>query len=543
MIRMRRAAPPAVRRNRAGGDIGRLATVTLLASLSIPAATLSAQASQHPECAPHDRACQVDRYLDRIRSNPQRLDEFVRDIPKGGDLHNHLHGAVSTESLIRYAAEDGRCIDADTLQSSLAPCEAGQRPARDAITDPEFRQRVLRAWSMKDFEPGGEESGHDHFFATFGKFWAAAEGRDGDMLAEVASDAARQRQFYIETLLSRQSEQIKKLVEQVGFTPTSDKDLARLRRALLREGLGDVERAAQRRTDEDFARYRDLLGCGTPEAGPACSVEIRLDYQVARARTPANVFAQLVLGFELSQSDPRFVGVNMVQPEDHPVAVRDYSLHMRMIRWLRQQYPNVDVTLHAGELVPGLVKPEELTYHIREAVDVARAERIGHGIDLRHETGWRDLLDRMADRNVAVEAPLTSNCQILRVCGPDEHPLTTYLEHDVPVVLATDDPGVSRSSITQEYRRAARDFELDYSRLKESARNSLEYAFVKGDSLWADADDFRVAPACAAQPLGAENVAQSCAELLRSSAKARLQWRQEAAFRAFEHRYAAKART
>ncbi|SDJ66395.1 adenosine deaminase [Actinopolyspora mzabensis] len=527
---------------------GGITLAVLLTAASLPmlvAQPRSAEAEttpgeKAPACAPWDRECRVNRYLDRVRDRPEKLDEFLRGMPKGGDLHNHLSGAVSTESLIRYAAEDGRCIEAETMQSSLAPCTTGQRPASDAVSDPEFRERVLEAWSMAGFEPGGEESGHDHFFATFGKFWAATEGREGDMLAEVAGDLAEQNQFYLETLLSRQSEARGKLVERVGFDPSSERDFRRLRTTLLREGMAEVERAARRATDQDFARYRELLNCGTPSSRPGCDVEIRLNYQVARANSPASVFTQLLLGFELAQSDPRFVGVNMVQPEDHEISLRDYTLHMRMIDYLSRQYPGVSVTLHAGELVPGLVKPEELTYHIEQAVRIAGADRIGHGIDLVHEDGWQALADHMAARDIAVEVPLTSNCQILRVCGPEEHPLPEYMAHDVPFALATDDPGVSRSDITAQYRRAATDFGLNYSQLKASARTSLEQAFVQGESLWTEPGSDRMRSACASDTPGFGEPDATCAELLSNSPKARLQWRQEVAFQAFETYYAYK---
>ena len=81
---------------------------------------------------------------------------------------------------------------------------------------------------------------------------------------------------------------------------------------------------------------------------------IRFDYQVGRATDPATVFTNLMLGFELQRADRRYVGVNLVQPEDNPVALRDYTLQMQMIGYLRRAYPGTHVTLHAGELVPGL---------------------------------------------------------------------------------------------------------------------------------------------------------------------------------------------
>src|SRR5690606_35677389 len=84
----------------------------------------------------------------------------------------------------------------------------------------------------------------------------------------------------------------------------------------------------------------------------------------------------------------------------------------------------------------------------------------------------------MRERGVLVEICLTSNDGILGVRGA-EHPLRTYRNHGVPVALATDDEGVSRSDLTQEFFRAATEQGLGYRELKEMARNSLRYAFVE----------------------------------------------------------------
>ncbi len=60
----------------------------------------------------------------------------------------------------------------------------------------------------------------------------------------------------------------------------------------------------------------------------------------------------------------------------------------------------------------------------------------------------------------------------------------------VPVALATDDEGVSRSEMTREYERAVADQGLDYATLKKMARTSLEHSFLPGASLWSYAHKF-----------------------------------------------------
>ena len=109
----------------------------------------------------------------------------------------------------------------------------------------------------------------------------------------------------------------------------------------------------------------------------------------------------------------------------------------------------------------------------------AMPQRIGHGVDVMQESDPEALLRMMAHENVLVEICLTSNDVILNVTG-DHHPLPIYLKFGVPVALATDDPGVSRGDITQEYERAAETYHLKYQDLKKFARASLEYSFLAG---------------------------------------------------------------
>ena len=83
----------------------------------------------------------------------------------------------------------------------------------------------------------------------------------------------------------------------------------------------------------------------------------------------------------------------------------------------------------------------------------------------------------MRRRPVTIEISLTSSDVILEVRGKD-HPLSTYLAAGVPVVLSTDDPGVSRIDMTNEYFRGAREHGLSYRTLKSLARNALAYSFL-----------------------------------------------------------------
>ena len=146
------------------------------------------------------------------------------------------------------------------------------------------------------------------------------------------------------------------------------------------------------------------------------------------------------------------------------------------------------------------------------------------------------LLRMMADKKVLVEVCLTSNDVILGVTG-DRHPLPMYLKYGVPVTLATDDPGVSRGDITQEYQRAAETYHLSYPDLKKFARASLAFSFLPGESIWKDSAVGIRAPACAADRAGATQPSPQCAQLLGGSEKAQQEWALEKAFAEFESKF------
>ncbi|HEX6694327.1 MAG TPA: hypothetical protein VF035_06530 [Longimicrobiales bacterium] len=414
-------------------------------------------------------------YLASIHNDPVKLALFLRQMPKGGDLHSHLSGAVYAETFLRWAAEDGTCIELATFTLVRPPCDRdGRIAASDALNNGTLYGDVIDAWSMRNWHPAKEQNGHDQFFDTFGKFGlASGSARTADMLAEVAARAAAGNVSYLELMWTPSGSGASALGRATGL----DADLMRTRDRLLQAGLRDSVANASRRLDTIFARQRAALGCATASPDPGCNVEVRVLYQVLRAIPPEQVFAHLVAAFEMAASDPRVVGFNMVQPEDDMVAMRDFRQQMRMIQALRPLYPAVRFTLHAGELAPGLVPPEGLRFHIRESVRVAGASRIGHGVDIAHEDSAVSLLQQMARDSILVEIALTSNAGILGIEGR-EHPLHLYMQYGVPVALATDDEGVSRSDMTHEYLRAVQDQWISYTALKRLAENSLRYSFA-----------------------------------------------------------------
>jgi adenosine deaminase len=476
---------------------------------------------------------------------------FLKPFPKGADLHMHLSGAVYAETFITEAIRQGLCVapvDAGKPSSPIgkdavafvAPvadsrCGSGAVPASTALTNQALYDNLVDSFSLRAFVPFEGINGHDQFFSTFARFGGLKDVA-GEWLDEVATRAAGQNEQYLEIMQTPPFSNAARISNQIGWPAGSEKNvapptLAALRNQMLAAGLRQDVPVDVKYFADAIAARDSIEHCAGGPASSACGVRIHFLYQVLRGFPPQQVFAQTLLGFEVATVDPDIVGINFVMPEDGEISMRDYHLQMQMLDYLHSVYPKVHISLHAGELALGLVPPEGLRFHIREAVELGHAERIGHGVDVLYEDRPFDLLKEMAARHVDVEVNLTSNDGILDVKGHD-HPLAAYLATHVPFSLSTDDEGVSRIDLTHEYARAVDEQDLSYVDLKHSARDSLEHSFLPGESLWAQPDDYdhkkSVCDAHGSTPSSA------CSQFLNANEKAAQQWELERRLAAFE---------
>ena len=515
------------------------------------AAILVFSAAARPQTAPEratdnaaEREKRAARAFEGARTNPLELHAFLAEMPKGADLHNHLSGAVYAESWIRAAVEDQLCVSLDkfafarprlerTGTATQPACGDGHVPAAIALSDQHLYDALVDSFSMRGFVPSPGVTGHDHFFSTFDRFHGVSSAHLWEWVDEVAARAAAQNEQYLELMHTPEFNRAAALAKEIGW----HNDLAQFRTELLAQGFADDMARAKTSLDQAESLQRQHEHCGQADEMPACQVRIRYLCQILRGFPKEQVFAQSLFCFEIASADPRFVGINMVMPEDGYVSMTDYALHMRMIGFLHEHYPKVHLSLHAGELVPGLVPHEGLCCHIRLAVEQGHAERIGHGVDIMYEENPYDLLREMAARRVMTEISLTSNDLILGVRG-SEHPLPIYRNFHVPVALSTDDEGVSRIDLTHEFVRAASTYNLSYADLKQLVRTGMEHNFLPGVSLWAAQDDFtRIHSACSKDTPGSESPSAGCATFLKSSEKAQQQWELERRFRVFEAKF------
>lgn len=467
----------------------------------------------------------INSHFNQIKNDPQALYLFLKQMPKGGELHYHLAGGPSAEVMLELVARGDYCLNTKTMTvvESQEPCEGistKQINAKSALYN-----SIVRSWSMEGFT-SENESGHDHFFNTFMKFMPIVYQYRSQLIANVLQRAAAQNEHYIEIMDIPDNANSLSFGSLIANASTYDK-----KRALL---LADKE--FQQNVNNTInesklmeAQAREELQCIVNPQKKACQIKLKVLYYVLREQPLDNLFAQALNAFEaVSRSQSNLVGVNLVQPEDGVISMRDYEQQMRIFNYLHNKYPNVHIALHAGELTSEFVPEKELTYHIQDALMIGHAQRIGHGIDITHEP--KSVLTHMAQNEVAVEINLVSNARILNISGA-LHPLNYYLEHQVPIVLSTDDEGILRTNLTEQYMKAAVEHRLDYTTIKQINRNTLTYAFIEGQSIWSNATKGKLVSACL------DLDSKHCMQFIKNNEKAQLQWSFEKELSAFESKY------
>ncbi len=433
----------------------------------------------------------IDRYFERIRNNDAELVAFISQMPKGGDLHNHYSGSVYAETYISYVVKQDYFINKNTLEVAKALPKNGaddwarfSELAKSKLLGA-YKQKLMQKWSVKDYN-GVSYPSDKQFFETFAAFGIANESQERlDVgILELKNRAKAEHVAYIETMFTGIGSKIPDLhdntvldqlekAQDIRDEHTTTVLLDELYKYFT-ENKASVYASAH---NEMIEKMHTRLHIDDE------SFTMRYMNYVSRGGDPVSVFKNLVLSFISAQESPLVVGVNIVAPEDGEVSMSDYWLHMQMFRYLHSKYPKVKYSMHAGELTLGLVKPEELTWHINEAVRVAGAQRIGHGVDMAYERNPYELLQYMADNKIAIEINLYSNEFILKVKG-DDHPFKLYKDFQVPIVISSDDAGILRSNMIHQFELLAKRYKyVSYQDIKRYVYNSIDYSFIKEDSL------------------------------------------------------------
>ncbi|MFE3870414.1 adenosine deaminase [Flavobacterium sp. ZS1P70] len=430
----------------------------------------------------------ANTYFEKIRDNEAALTAFFSQMPKGGDLHHHYSGSIYAEPLLAHAIADNFYLNTETMdvlkeKPSTGSWEQFSTLKRNGTLDV-YKQKIMQKWSVKDYNHVDYPS-DKLFFESFMKFEPALKGNFGQGLLELKNRAITENVSYIETQLSTipcsmNTDDLTKFNAQL-------RQLAKVKdeKGIL-QSLDSVYNAFQRKNAKSYATdFNTNFVAKLHNDLKIDDKSFTMRYQnfVLRFMEPVDLFKNLVIAFISAENSPLMAGVNIVSPEDGETSMKDYWLHMVMFEYCHSRFANVKYTLHAGELTLGLVQPEDLTWHINAAVHIAGANRIGHGVDMAYEKDSYDLMRYMSKKDIPIEINLVSNEFILKV-KENRHPLSLYKEFGVPIVISTDDAGILRTNLTEQYVLLAKRYKnITYADIKQFVYNSITYSFIQENSV------------------------------------------------------------
>ncbi|MCP5101906.1 MAG: hypothetical protein GY950_00940 [bacterium] len=430
--------------------------------------------------------------FERAKQSTPELIAFVRRMPKGADLHNHVSGSVYSEFALDRAEKKELGFNIKTNRFT-----ADRENKNDVIsieelkTNPVYLAQFRNSASMRGWYPN-TTSGHDHFFSTFYHVWVHRDFRD-EMLVEVIERSRYQNVQYLELMVLGAPPAIYDRFRDTvkDIEPGNLEKLYEAVEPLMKDP--EIQASIRRYHNDCDAHLMEMMGLDFPVTGNKGDIVVRYIAVLYRLEGANAFFARTAASILAINTDERVVGLNLVAPEDAPLSREYFETHMEILDFLWKRTGKPKFTLHAGELALRDSPVEAMRNRISHTIEKGHALRIGHGVSIAWEDNVTGLLKKMRDEGILVEICLSSNETILGIKGKD-HPFDLYRRAGVPVCLNTDDEGVSRSNITMEYIKAIQRYDLTYGEVKDLVRNGIEYSFLPGRSLYEGRDYRRLCP-------------------------------------------------
>jgi adenosine deaminase CECR1 len=379
-------------------------------------------------------------------ASPEEFYRILYDLPKGGDLHDHLGGAGFSELWWRLATEGGKFYTRVRFGECAAACPA---PLLSFHTVHQSTFDSLPSCCRAEYEPLPElEEESKAAFLSALRIDAPGESRHeffeviwprlGEVIdqAEILSEAA---------------------VENLELFAHEGVSYVEFQVSPFRRRVGSRELTADEfhQVLEERLTRKDALDTG---------VTVRLQANVVRFLPEAEAAVEESWAFVDRHRD-RWVSVNLVGREDDD---RGYPLRfLETFRKMRRRYPRIGLAVHGGEV-------DEPNQHVRDTL-LLGADRIGHGTNLTTDP---ETLLLMRTGKFAVEISLVSNRLLGYTPDLSLHPFPELLRLGVPVCLSTDDRGMWDSNMTDEWFSAVTTFNLSWEEVIALGRNSLSFAFV-----------------------------------------------------------------
>lgn len=146
---------------------------------------------------------------------------------------------------------------------------------------------------------------------------------------------------------------------------------------------------------------------------------------------------------------------------------RDFPLREFLPSVKKAKEAGLHVTIHTGEDTPASF--------VKEVVDLAKPDRIGHGI---HAIEDRQVIELIKECDITLEVNPWSNYLTNSVRTIKEHPLKRLFDLGIKVTINSDDPEVLETNVNNEYRIAHEVLGMSLEDIAICNRYAYEASFI-----------------------------------------------------------------
>jgi adenosine deaminase len=146
---------------------------------------------------------------------------------------------------------------------------------------------------------------------------------------------------------------------------------------------------------------------------------------------------------------------------------KDFPLREFLPPVRKAQEAGLKVTIHTGEDSPASF--------VKETIELAGPDRIGHGI---HAIDDMDVVELIKERNITLEVNPWSNYLTSSVRTIEEHPLKKLFDLGVKVTINSDDPEVLETNLNNEYQVAHEILGMSMEEIAVCNRYAYEASFI-----------------------------------------------------------------
>ena len=191
-------------------------------------------------------------------------------------------------------------------------------------------------------------------------------------------------------------------------------------------------------------------------------ITVKLIASVNRHESPA--MAQQVAWLAAGLQDKGIVGLDIAGNEV------DFPAEPFAPIFREAKEDGLKITVHAGEWAGA--------ENVREAIEVLGADRIGHGVRIMED---ENVVALAKERGTVFEVCVTSNHQSGVTPTLRKHPIKKMIDAGLITTINTDDPSISRISLSSEFQMANEKLGLSMGMLKKQIVNAVNAAFVSDE--------------------------------------------------------------